>query len=103
MKGTPEPRRSVNWQNVLTIVAVVLVFVVVLVCAWSWASTEGTRPTRTPRPTRPTPTMCKCDYNRYDCWDLKGEAGQVCYEYCKSKGRGDVHSLDGDHDGDACE
>ncbi len=46
---------------------------------------------------------CDCSYNRYNCSDFSGSQAQQCYEYCLSIGAGDVHWLDDDKDGDACE
>jgi len=72
------------------------------------------RPTPTPLlaltatplpPTQPPPAaVCDCSGNIYNCPDFSTHAeAQACYEYCKSLGRGDVHRLDGDKDGIACE
>jgi len=58
-------------------------------------------PTPTPLPTN---GLCDCSGNIYNCADFGTHAeAQGCYEYCKSLGRGDVHRLDGDNDGIACE
>ena len=47
---------------------------------------------------------CDCSYNRYNCADFSTQAeAQECYEYCLSLDKGDVHRLDGDNDGVACE
>jgi endonuclease YncB( thermonuclease family) len=71
-------------------------------------------PTPTPVPGEATPTptqltaVCDCSYDRYNCpqtsddFSTQAEA-QACYEYCKSQGYGDVHDLDRDNDGEACE
>jgi len=58
-----------------------------------------------PPPTQPPPTPgCDCSGNIYNCSDFSTHAeAQACYDYCKSLGRGDVHRLDGDNDGIACE
>lgn len=55
--------------------------------------------------TQPPPVaVCDCSDNIYNCSDFSTHAkAQACYEYCKSLGRGDVHRLDGDNDGIACE
>ncbi len=55
-------------------------------------------PTAVPQP------VCDCSYNRYNCdaFATHREA-QACYEYCLAQGVGDVHWLDGDSDGIACE
>lgn len=48
--------------------------------------------------------VCLCDRNRYNCKDFGTYAkAQACYEYCKSIGAGDVHKLDADSNGKACE
>ncbi len=53
-------------------------------------------------PSQPPP--CDCGGNYYNCANFSTHAeARVCYEYCKSLGRGDIHRLDGDHDGIACE
>ncbi len=46
--------------------------------------------------------ICDCSYNRYDCMDL-GSGAQSCLEYCLRTRGFDVHQLDRDHDGVACE
>jgi beta-lactamase superfamily II metal-dependent hydrolase len=67
-------------------------------------------PTITPTPTAtvtttPTPaTVCDCSYNRYNCGDFSThDEAQACYDYCISMGKGDIHGLDSDNDGIACE
>ncbi len=47
---------------------------------------------------------CDCSANLYNCSDFSThQQAQACYEYCLSLGVGDVHSLDADADGNACE
>jgi endonuclease YncB( thermonuclease family) len=49
-------------------------------------------------------STCSCSYNQYNCSDFSSHSqAQACYEYCISQGTGDVHRLDGDSDGSACE
>jgi micrococcal nuclease len=52
----------------------------------------------------PSAGVCDCSGNVYNCsaFDTHAEA-QACFEYCITQGRGDVHRLDGDSDGLACE
>jgi micrococcal nuclease len=57
-----------------------------------------------------TPTVifgaapCSCSSNQYNCSDFGTHAkAQACYDYCKSIGAGDVHKMDGDNNGIACE
>ena len=50
------------------------------------------------------PPVCSCSSNRYNCSDFSTHASaQACYDYCNSTGHGDIHRLDGDNDGSACE
>lgn len=44
---------------------------------------------------------CACSDDIYDCGD--GEIAERCFDVCRGQGVGDVHNLDGDSDGDACE
>ena len=87
------------------------------------ADTPTARPTSTITPTRtptrrplPTPTLtpvatstplssdCDCSGDRYDCDDFPSQAAaQACYNHCKAPGYGDIHHLDSDGDGIACE
>jgi hypothetical protein len=78
--------------------------------------TKQPAPTRTPAkkppPPAPAPTqapakpaaVCSCSGNLYNCSDFATHAqAQACYNYCLSLGRGDIHRLDADNDGIACE
>jgi len=61
--------------------------------------------TRTSTATATTaPAPCLCSADLYNCSDFacQGQA-QTCYNYCWSLGYGDVHHLDGDGNGIACE
>jgi micrococcal nuclease len=84
-----------------------------------WGPTPTPKPpTPTPRPPTAVPTsapavvptspppaaVCDCSGNIYNCSDFSTHAqAQACYDYCVSQGRGDIHRLDGDNDGVACE
>lgn len=47
---------------------------------------------------------CDCSGNVYNCPDFKiHNEAQSCFEYCKQQGSGDIHKLDSDKDGIACE
>lgn len=62
--------------------------------------------TSTPEPsaTPTTEAVCDCSSDLYNCSDFATQAqAQACYDYCVSQGRGDIHRLDGDNDGIACE
>ncbi len=67
-------------------------------------------PTPTPTPTdtptlTPTPTgPCTCESDTYNCSDFSTQPeAQACYNYCKDTGHGDIHRLDGNNNGRACE
>jgi len=48
--------------------------------------------------------ICSCSGNIYNCSDFSSHAGaQACFDYCVQQGVGDIHKLDRDHDGLACE
>ena len=51
-----------------------------------------------------TGCSCSCSGDLYNCSDFSSHySAQQCYECCMDKGYGDVHNLDGDNDGSACE
>jgi len=73
-------------------------------------------PTKTPQPTAvptelsapteapPPAAICDCSGNVYNCSDFGTHAqAQACHDYCISLGCGDIHKLDRDNDGLACE
>jgi len=52
----------------------------------------------------PASPVCDCSHNRYNCKDFPTQAAaQACFEYCWQMRGFDVHRLDGDNDGIACE
>ena len=69
------------------------------------ASTPTLAPaTATTAPTQPPAAVCGCSGDLYNCSDFSTHAAaQACYNYCVAQGVGDIHGLDGDGDGDACE
>lgn len=71
-------------------------------------------PTPEPALAQPTPTTvpnvvtvpeasCDCSANLYNCKDFTDAEAQGCYLHCLNAGAGDVHELDRDSDGNACE
>lgn len=77
---------------------------------WSAPPTAPPVPTLALLPTQPSTgstggnAVCSCAGNLYNCADFTSHASaQACYNYCISIGRGDVHRLDSDSDGSACE
>lgn len=65
-------------------------------------------PTPVPPAATPAPAIhqavCDCSGNIYNCPNFNTHAqAQACMNYCIAQGRGDIHRLDGDSDGVACE
>lgn len=70
-------------------------------------------PTATPIPTQVPPQAtstpvfvapCGCEGNQYNCGNFSTHSeAQACFDYCVSTGAGDIHGLDADDDGLACE
>lgn len=51
-----------------------------------------------------TPVTCECSFDAYNCSDFGSHAhAQGCFDYCIGQGAGDIHGLDADNDGLACE
>lgn len=54
--------------------------------------------------TQEVPAVCDCSGNHYNCANFSSHGqAQSCFEYCKQTVGYDVHRLDGDNDGSACE
>jgi hypothetical protein len=54
-------------------------------------------------PTHPPIAVCDCSGDIYDCeWAMQTMA-QACFDYCMESGAGDVHGLDPDNNGKACQ
>ena len=52
----------------------------------------------------PAAGACSCAGDTLNCSDFSSHSSaQACYSYCVSVGVGDIHGLDSDGDGDACE
>lgn len=68
-------------------------------------NTPVSQPTFTPVPTQPPPGNCTvCTSNVYNCTHFATQAqAQACHDYCWSIVGYDVHQLDADGDGEACE
>lgn len=55
-------------------------------------------------PTAPGAPVCQCSGDAYNCGDFGSwRAAQDCFEYCMQSVGYDVHGLDGDNNGFACE
>ena len=67
-------------------------------------SIPSTRPIPTQTPQPPVSPACSCNGNLYNCDNFSTQASaQACFEYCWSVVGYDIHWLDGDDDGIACE
>jgi hypothetical protein len=48
--------------------------------------------------------VCSCAGDTLNCTDFSTHASaQSCFDYCVSQGVGDIHKMDGNNDGNACE
>lgn len=69
------------------------------------AAVAPTSPPAFIQPTAAPPaTACSCNGDTYNCPAFGSHAAaQACFDYCVSVGVGDIHRLDQDNDGNACE
>ncbi len=52
----------------------------------------------------PAAGVCSCSGDTLNCGDFATHASaQACFNYCVSVGAGDIHRLDANNDGNACE
>lgn len=52
----------------------------------------------------PSAGVCSCSGDSLNCSDFSSHTrAQACFDYCVSVGAGDIHRLDNNGDGDACE
>lgn len=64
----------------------------------------ATAPPLGPSPTQGPVLLCACVTDLYNCPAFSStSAAQACFNFCVSQGVGDIHKLDQDHDGLACE
>lgn len=71
-------------------------------------ATSTSTPTHTPTPTATATTQpsgpCSCASNTLNCTNFNTQPqAQACYAFCVTQGAGDIHQLDSDDDGIACE
>lgn len=61
-------------------------------------------PLDTVPPDQPLDAVCSCSGDTLNCSDFSSHsAAQTCYNYCIAQGKGDIHNLDRDNNGSACE
>lgn len=76
---------------------------VTLVPTWTSAPTETPWILAT-LPQQPQSAVCSCAGDTLNCNDFSSHtSAQACFNYCVSQGRGDIHNLDQDGNGSACE
>jgi endonuclease YncB( thermonuclease family) len=64
----------------------------------------ATSTARPPATKQPSVGVCDCDHNKYNCSSFASRAdAQACFDYCVGQGAGDVHLLDSNSNGLACE
>jgi hypothetical protein len=88
----------------LSTALVTLLPVVMTITLFLPAIERRPRPIEPPSATSIAPFACLCDRNRFRCdWFETQEDAQECFDLCVSQGAGDIHGLDDDKDGVACE
>lgn len=118
------PRKRKN-QTITTLVVLIWIAVccsvLILVAVFYAINPDGivtptptfpsTLPTFTLIPSTPTAslptvtlTACTCVDDILNCNSFKAQSeAQACYEQCKAQGLGDIHNLDSNNDGIACQ
>jgi hypothetical protein len=67
-------------------------------------NTATPTPTLTPTATATMQLLYICDRDAYNCSNFNTQAAaQTVYNYCAALGFGDIHKLDNNNDGEACE
>jgi hypothetical protein len=76
--------------------------IILLYLAFRWPIVSGNLRSMIEQPS-PTP-VCGCTENSYDCSDFNTQIqAQACFDYCITQEKGDIHKLDKNGDGIACE
>jgi len=67
-------------------------------------ATDTTTTTQETAPTTAPTAVCDCASDTYNCGDFSTHtAAQTCFDYCIDQTGKDIHRLDGNNDGSACE
>jgi len=102
---TPLPT-TVNTSTITSTLTLTLVPAMTFTSTIAFTPTIALAPTITitPSATAVAAPPCSCSGDLYNCPDFSSHvSAQACYNYCVSLGRGDIHRLDGDGNGLACE
>lgn len=68
------------------------------------SGSSSTTSSGTSSSTSSSSAVCSCSSNSLNCANFSTQSqAQSCFNYCVGQGRGDIHDLDRDHDGIACE
>ena len=67
-------------------------------------ATDSTTTTQETAPTTAPTAACDCSIDKYNCGDFSTHSSaQACFDYCMEQTGKDIHRLDGNNDGSACE
>ena len=107
MDNQKKPAKSSTWfdklPNPIKLVIVVGLLIVAVVLGGGKPRQGGASTTQLD--TVPVvSTVCSCSDDDYNCADFNThQEAQDCYNTCADRTGDDVHGLDADHDGSACE
>jgi hypothetical protein len=114
--GQPESHPSYRWAIILFGITILIMCSIAAAFLLSQSPDEQIptalptaitlpteEPTATPSPTVTPEPVCDCTTNTYDCSDFSTQAqAQACFNTCFPT-KGDIHLLDSNSDGQACE
>ena len=76
--------------TIMIILAIILIIIIVLIL-YNPDKTDNT-------------ISYDCSSDVYNCGDFSTQSeAQKVFDYCESQGKGDIHRLDSNNDGEACE
>lgn len=111
-KGVPLPTRTTVIDQTATVEVVATATLepnITVIPAFTSRPTWTLEPTKTPFvlatiPAAPSRAGCRCASDTYNCSDFPSQASaQACFNACLAAGRGDIHRLDQNNNGLACE
>jgi hypothetical protein len=96
-----EPKSPTNWPKIILIALGILILIalaVYLITNWPFSSANYGNNNNQQQLTY------DCSSDVYNCGDFETQTeAQEVYDYCSEQGAGDVHKLDRDGNGKACE